>query len=103
MHPLVIPDLTKHIRHALKGAVVLLKEALESLPLELGVFRYEFHVFVLGMILQFGVQPVTARRFNDIKEPADVVVDEGDYLGQDAIEKKIFFDSTVMGEFLQNE
>jgi hypothetical protein len=50
-----MPDLTKYVRYALGGGIVLLKEAPERFRLELGVFRHEFHIFVLGMVLKVGV------------------------------------------------
>ena len=97
--------MTKYVRHALGEGIVLLKEARERLRLELGEgVRHEFHVFVLGMDLKVGVHQITPRRLDDVDEPADVVVvGEGDYLGQDAIEENIFLHAAGVGEFLQDE
>src|SRR3989338_5897055 len=67
---LVEADLTEQVGQTAETAVVFLEIADEGLMLKVRVVPHKFHVLVLGVVLEIGVQAVTPGRPHDVQKPA---------------------------------
>ncbi len=98
---LIQTDIAKEVRQALKTAVVLFKCAVEWYRFQCRVFPHKQHVFMFGMVLKIRIQAVAETGVNHIKEPADVVIKEGNKLWKNPVPQKILPDLFLLNEFFQ--
>src|SRR5438552_2109291 len=87
VHPLVIGDLAEEVGERREVPVVVGEDALEG----------------LGVVLEPGVEKVTPPGSEHVKQPADVVVDEGDQLRRQPVPDEALPDSLPIGELLEDQ
>src|SRR5256712_8480488 len=100
---LVIPDLTEEIGQRFEVAVVGAQHAVEALPLQLRLLADELHVLVLGVVLELRVQAVGPGRTDHVEQPHDLIVDEGDELGEEPELHESLTDPLPRDQLLQDQ
>ncbi len=103
VHAFVVADLAKEIGEGREPSVVLREHALEGLCLKTGILGHEFHVFVLGVILEVGVQEIAPAGPDHIEEPGDMVIKKSDRLGDEPVLEKVFADFLFVLKLLQGQ
>src|SRR3989449_458083 len=103
VHPFVEADLTNHIGHHRKVAVVLLEIDLERLRFQLRMFPSEQHVLGFGMVLKFDVQAVAPGGLDDVQQPGNLIVEERDHLRDDPVQKEHLRNVLAMNPLFQDE
>jgi len=78
----VVADLAKEIGQAVERAVLRREPGAERDAFPLGMLGDQRRVFVLGVVLEIGVETIGPGGANDVEQPGDLIVEEGDNLWQ---------------------